>query len=305
MKEKMCLIYGEDNKKCFYEEPVTGLLWPEILIWVLTHSDVKTIAIDTDRSSLDKVQANCKILIDEHSTQKLDEELKDVELLFVTLCMGNNIFTEALSIITEISKKQDTLVIGLMTIPSEKYAENQTPAMEDLIEISKKFNTVAFVDLDRVHIVFPALPIDQISSFSGKHIADMIGGIVDCLNPEILWFIKLDFNELKNIMKNGEIGTLVFNEVEGEREKDRRSQRLAHDLMQRSFMDIDANTSKNCLLIFRQGVDSCGPEMEGAVTDATYYFDINANILWGSMETKDYYGKLRCMGIISGFNLHG
>src|SRR3989337_236085 len=77
-------------------------------------ASVKTIAIDTDRSRLDKVQANCKILIDEHSTQKLDEELKDVELLFVTSCMGNNIFTEALSIITEISKKQDTLVIGLV-----------------------------------------------------------------------------------------------------------------------------------------------------------------------------------------------
>jgi hypothetical protein len=30
VKEKMCLIYGEDNKKCFYEEPVIGLLWPEI-----------------------------------------------------------------------------------------------------------------------------------------------------------------------------------------------------------------------------------------------------------------------------------
>ncbi|MDO8728108.1 MAG: hypothetical protein Q7J35_18805 [Candidatus Methanoperedens sp.] len=264
---------------------------------------VKTIAIDTDRSSLDKVQANCKILIDEHSTQKLDEELKDVELLFVTSCMGNNIFTEALSVITEISKKQDTLVIGLVTIPSEKYSGNQKSKTEDLIEISKKADTVAFVDHDRVHKLFPALPVDQISSFSGKLIANMIGGIVDSLNPEILFLIKLDFADLKAIMKNGGIGTFVFNEVEDDVEKEDKAKRLAHGLMQRSLMDIDANTTKNCLLIFTQGIDSNPHEILQIASSATYDFDSWANILWGSVETKEYYGKMRCMGIISGFNV--
>jgi|GEM_PF-4282665 len=279
---------------------------------------VKTIAIDTDKSSLDTVQANSKILIengygeiasfdkkliDEHSIQKLVDELKDVELLFVTSCMGNKICTEAITVITEICRKQESIMIGLVTIPSEKYSGNQKPKTEDIIELSKKADTVAFVDQDRVLKLFPSLPIDLICSFSRKLISDMIGVIVDSLNPEIPFLIKLDFDDLKTIMKNGGIGTLVLNEVEGDDVMAQRAGRLAHGLMQHSLMDIDANTSKNCLLIFRQGVDSNPREIEQAVSCATYDFDNRANVLWGSVETKDYYGKLRCMGIISGFNV--
>jgi cell division GTPase FtsZ len=280
---------------------------------------VKTIAIDTDKSRLDKVQANSKILIgngyekiaslenkmqiDEHSIQKLEEELKDVELLFVTSRMGGKILTEAIPVLTEIGRKQNGIVIGLVTIPSEKYPGGQKPTTDDMIELSKKDDIVAFVDHGRVHKLFPALPIDQISSFSGKLIAEMIGGIVDSLNPEILFLIKLDFTDLKAIMKNGGIGTLVFNEVEDDVEKEDKAKRLAHGLMQRSLMDVDANNTKNCLLIFTQGVDSNRHEIEQIVSCATYDFDCWANILWGSVETKDYYGKLRCMGIISGFSV--
>ncbi len=280
---------------------------------------VKTIAINTDKSRLDKVQAKGKILIengyeevaslenikliDEHSKQKLDGELKDVELLFVTSCMSSNICTEAITVITEICRKQDSIVIGLVTIPSEKYPGNQKPAKENIIELSKKADTVAFVDQDRVLKLFPALPIDQICSFSGKLIADMIGVIVDSLNPEIPFLIKLDFDDLKTIMKNGGIRTLVLNEVEGDDVMAQRAKRLAHDVMQHSLMDIDANTTKNCLLTFRQGVDSNPREIEQIVSCATYDFDCRANVLWGSVETKDYCGKLRCMGIISGFGV--
>lgn len=264
---------------------------------------VKTIAIDTDKSRLDQVQANGKVLIDEHSTQKLEEELKGVELLFVISCMGSKICIEAIPVITDIGRKHNALVIGLVTIPSEKYSGNQKPAMEDIIEISKKADTVAFVDHDRVHKLIPALPIDQISSFSGKLIADMIGGIADCLNPEILFLLKLDFEDLKVLMTNGGIGTLVFNEVEDDVEKEQRAKRLAHGFMQRSLMDIDANTTKNCLLIFRQGIDSNRHEILQIASSATYDFDSCANVFWGSVETKDYYGKIRCMGIISGLNV--
>lgn len=264
---------------------------------------IKTIAIDTDKSRLDKVQANGKILIDEHWIQKLKEELKDVELLFVISCMGSKICTEAITVITDISRKQDAVVIGLVTIPSEKYPENQKPVTEDMMGLSKKADTIAFVDHDRVHNLFPSLPIDRISSFSGKLIADMVGGIVDSLNPEILFLIKLDFDDLKAIMKNGGIGTLVFNEVEDDVEKEHRAKRLAHGLMQRSLMDIDANTTKNCLLIFTQGVDSHPHEIEQITSSATYDLDSWANVVWGSVERKDFYGKLRCMGIISGFSV--
>lgn len=280
---------------------------------------VKTIAIDTDKSRLDKVQANSKILIgngyeeiaslenkkliDESSVQKLEEELKDGELLFVTSCMGSKILTEAIPVITEIGRKQDAIVIGLVTISSEKHPVSQKSATEDMIELSKKVGTVAFVDNDRVHKHFPVLSIDKICSFSGKLIADIIGGIVDSLNPEIPSLIKLDFDDLKIMMKSGGIGTLVINEVEEEREKVHIAKRMAHNIMQCSLMDVDVNTSKNCLLIFRQGVDSDIHEIEQIVSSATYDFDCWANILWGSVETKDYYGKLRCMGIISGFNV--
>jgi cell division GTPase FtsZ len=270
---------------------------------------LKTIAIDTEKSRLDTVHANCKILIDEHSIQKLEKELKGVELLFIISSMGNKICTEATSILAEICRKQDSIVIGLVTISSENYSENQKPKMEDIIELSKQADTLAFVDNDRVLKLYPALPIDQICSFSGKLIADMVGVIVDSLNPEIPSLIRLDFDDLKIILKNGGLGTLVFNEVEEERDMDYMAKRLAqnimlaHNIMQFSLMDVDVNTSKNCLLIFRHGVDTDIFEIEQIVSCATYDVDCRANVLWGSVETKDYYGKLRCMGIISGFNV--
>jgi len=264
---------------------------------------LKTIAIDTEKSRLDKVQANSKILIDEHSIQKIEDEFKDSELLFITSCMDSNICAEAIPIITDIAKKQDALVIGLVTLPSEKDMGIQKPKIEDMIELSKKADTVAFVDYDQVLKLFPALSTDQISSFSGKLIADMIGGIVDSLNPEIPFLIKLDFVDLKALFKNSGIGTLVFNEVKDDVEKEDKVKRLAHGLMQHSLMDIDANTTKNCLLIFTQGIDSNPHEILQIASSATYDFDSWANILWGSVETKDYYGKIRCMGIISGFNV--
>ncbi len=134
--------------------------------------------------------------------EKFRKALSDqTEMVFITAGMGGGTGTGAAPVIAQVAKELGKLTVGVVTLP---FRDEGEPFMKRAIlgirELKKYVDSLLIIDNQKLYNVFENLCVydafpkaDEVLSNAVKSIAE----IITCPG-----FIKLDFSDVKNVMKD-------------------------------------------------------------------------------------------------------
>ncbi|MDD4074023.1 MAG: cell division protein FtsZ [Candidatus Pacebacteria bacterium] len=189
----------------------------------LTRTKIKgvdLISINTDIQDLKKKNAHIKLRIGEKTTKglgsgmkpevgklsakesykKIEETIKDSDIIFLTSGLGGGTGSGATPIISEIAKKLGILTVGIFTIPfSFEGKKRKKIALNSLEEIKKKVDTLVVISNDK--LITPKISVEE----AFLKCDDLLREAVESISNVIVstGILNLDFSDIREILKNG------------------------------------------------------------------------------------------------------
>ncbi|MBI4394353.1 MAG: cell division protein FtsZ [Euryarchaeota archaeon] len=273
----------------------------------------ETIAINTDKQHLDRIQADKKLLIGKSITRGLgaggypevaercaemaqpyiEELLEGADLVFVTAGMGGGTGTGTAPVVARIAKKKGAIVIGMVSTPFNVERARLLKGEDGLNKLRKEADTVIVLDNNRLLQYVPNLPIDQAFSVMDQLVAETVKGISETITQPSL--INLDYADVRTIMGCGGIAVMLYGEAKSNDPNKVVSEALNHPLL-----DVDYKGASGCLLHITGGPDLSLKAAEQVAQALTFDMDTRANVIWGARVNEDFEGRMRVMAIMTG-----
>jgi cell division protein FtsZ len=272
-----------------------------------------TIAINTDKQHLEMIEADKKILIGKNITQGMgvggdprlamkcvdvskpviEDVLRDVELVFVIAGMGGGTGTGIAPLIAEIAKQQGSIVVGIATTPFKMERLRVNIAKVGLLHLRKYANSLIILDNNKLSKIAPKLPMNEAFGVVDNLIAEIIFGITDTINQPSL--INLDFADVKAIMCNGGIATMLFGEGTTSNTDLIIKNSLRNPLMESNYKGAIG------ALIHITGGEKLSLKMVQEITAGiTYKLDNRANIIMGASIRPELGKRVKVLTIMTG-----
>jgi cell division protein FtsZ len=274
----------------------------------------EVVAINTDKQHLDLVNADRKVLIGKELTRglgcggfpqkgreaakesihDLKEVLRDADMVFVTAGLGGGTGTGAASVVAQIAKESNAIVIGTVTMPFDIERARIDKAEFGLQQLREVCDTVIVIDNNRLVQIAGNLPIEQAFAVANELISTMIKGIVETIAVPSL--VNLDYADVKAIMSNGEVSVVGI----GESTSERRVEEAVKRALSNPLLDVSYEGANGALIHISGGSDLTLDEVSKAGEMITEALDPDANVIWGSRIDDGMQGKIRIMTIITG-----
>ena len=272
-----------------------------------------TIAINTDRQHLDMIEADKKILIGksvtggmgvggdprlamkcvEMSRPVLEDVLNDVELVFVIAGMGGGTGTGVAPLIAEMAREKGSIVVGIATTPFKMERLRTSIAKVGLLHLKRYSNSLIILDNNKLTQIAPKLPMNDAFGIIDNLVAEIIHGITDTITQPSL--INLDFADVKSIMCNGGIATMMFGEGTTNDPASIIRNSLKHPLMETNYKGAVG------ALIHITGGDKLSLQMVQEITTGiTYKLDEKANIILGATIKPELGTRVKVLTIMTG-----
>lgn len=283
----------------------------------LHHMDVKaveTIAINTDKQDLDRVNADKKILVGRTITRGLGaggnpevgrratemakntitEVLTGADLVFVTAGMGGGTGTGSAPVVASIAKELGAIVVGMISTPFSVERSRIIKAEEGLAALQDAADTVIVLDNNKLLDFAPNLPIGQAFSVMDQLIADTTKGISETITQPSL--INLDYADVRTVMSRGGVAVMIV----GESNNRDRGQDVVQRALNNPLLDVDYRGATGALVHITGGPDMTLRDAEEIASSLTYDLDPHADVIWGARIRDDYEGKVKVMAIMTG-----
>lgn len=283
----------------------------------LHHMNVKaveTIAINTDKQDLDRVNADKKILVGRTITRGLGaggnpeigrrstemakntitEVLTGADLVFVTAGMGGGTGTGSAPVVASIAKELGAIVVGMISTPFSVERSRAIKAEEGLAALQDAADTVIVLDNNKLLDFAPNLPIGQAFSVMDQLIADTTKGISETITQPSL--INLDYADVRTVMSRGGVAVMIV----GESNNRDRGQDVVQRALNNPLLDVDYRGATGALVHITGGPDMTLRDAEEIASSLTYDLDPHADVIWGARIRDDYEGKVKVMAIMTG-----
>jgi cell division protein FtsZ len=273
-----------------------------------------TIAINTDQRSLKDTKCENRVLIGANLTHGLGAGglpevgeqcarncanlfcgmFNDVDLTFIITGMGGGTGTGAAPVIAEYARKAGSIVISIATMPFNiESGTRRRNAMIGLKRLSVHSNTVLVLDNNRLMQMVDNLPMNQALGVMDALVSELIKGLVDALTKPSL--INLDFADLRTIIKNGGISTLLYAEnadPEG----------VVRDAVQNPLLDIDIKGGTGALIHISGGSSLTLRRVHRIVQGLTEQLDVDANVKFGVRTEDDDCETIKLIALVTGIS---
>lgn len=273
----------------------------------------ETIAINTDKQHLDKIDSDKKLLIGKTITKglgagghpeigedaadsardTLEEIFSGADLVFITAGMGGGTGTGSAPIVADIAKSVGAIVIGVATTPFEVERQRQQKAWRGLEAFRKRSDSVIVLDNNRLLEIVPNLPIDQAFAVMDQLISEVIKGITETITRPSL--INLDFADVKTIICEGGTAMMLYSEGD-----DQEPEKVVVDALNNPLLDVDYTGATGALIHITGGPKLSLGTVNKVAQGVTYELDNTANIILGARTDEGYDGRLRLMAIMTG-----
>ncbi len=182
-------------------------------------SDIKLVAMDTSRKSLEINNADHKILLGEsmfkghgsggkydavaqaiqNEKEKIQQLLTDIDMLFITGGIGKGTGSVGLVEIGKIARQMGILTIGFAVLPTNNEADPNT-VRKYYTDFIDNVDSNIIVENQRVNEVYKNLPILKAAKMADKMLVDGIRGISDLITSP--GKINLDYADVKTAFSN-------------------------------------------------------------------------------------------------------
>ncbi len=273
------------------------------------------IAINTDAQDLLYTNADHKILIGKELTQGLgagsnprvgeeaahesEQEIKkklaSTDMIFVTCGLGGGTGTGAAPVVAELAKKQQALVVGIVTLPfsmeGKKRIENSLYGLERL---EASVDTLIVIPNDKLLELAPELPLQTAFKVADEILTNAVKGITELVTKSGL--VNLDFADVKAVMLNGGVSLIGM----GESDSQHRAVEAVEKAITNPLLDVDISNATGALINIVGGPDLTLDEAKIIVSTVGEKLSQEAKMIWGAQISEDLDHSIRVMLIVTG-----
>ncbi len=273
---------------------------------------VETVAINTDMSHLDMIDADKKVLLKIHrgfgtggnpeigeraalmASETLSDMFYGADIVFLASGFGGGTGTGAAPVIADIARREGALVISIVTMPFKVERARFVKAKEGLKRIMKSTNTAIVLENDKLLEIVPKLPLDKAFMVMDQVMSYTIMSFVDMLMQPSL--INLDLSDIRTLMDRGGLSTILIGEGDS---RDPRG--IVVDALNRPFiMDMDYSTASGGLIHVTAGEDVALSTVYSAVDAVSSFLKNTSNIIVGARVAPEFEGKMRILVVLTG-----
>jgi len=276
----------------------------------------EVIALNTDAQDLLYTTVDHKILIGRELTNglgagsnprvgeeaaresetEIKKKLANSDMVFITCGLGGGTGTGAAPVVAEIAKKQNALVIAIVTLPftveGQKRIENSQYGLERLESI---VDTLIVIPNDKLLELAPELPLHTAFKVADEILTNSVKGIAELITTSGL--VNLDFADVKTVMSNGGVSLIGIGESDS-------SQNRALEAVERAvnnpLLDVDIKNAKGALVNVIGGNDMSLDEYKIIMESLGNKIAQDAKIISGAQISADMEKAIKVLLIVTG-----
>ncbi|RDE10823.1 MAG: cell division protein FtsZ [Candidatus Thorarchaeota archaeon] len=272
------------------------------------------IAINTDRQHLAVTTAHRKLLIGERITRglgaggyphvgqaaaeesagQLTELLRDADLVFIAAGLGGGTGTGSAPVVAEIAKKNDAIVVGVVTMPFSLERTRIDKAKAGLARLQENVDTAVVIDNQKLMELVPDLPLEEAFGVADEVLANMVKGITETITMPSL--INLDYADVRSIICNGGVALVGLGEATGPE----RVHEAIKNALNSPLLEVEWDGATGALIHITGGPDMSLAEANKVGEILSEKMSPNANVIWGARVDPRLGGILRVMLILTG-----
>lgn len=273
------------------------------------------IAINTDAQDLLYANADQKILIGKELTQGLgagsnprigEESAKESEseikkkiagsdMIFITCGLGGGTGTGAAPVVASLAKKQNSLTIGVVTMPftieGKKRIEN---AMNGLEKMQSVVDTLIVIPNDKLLELAPELPLHTAFKIADEILTNAVKGVTELVTTSGL--VNLDFADIRTVMVDGGVSLIGM----GESDSAERAKEAVEKAIQNPLLDVDISNATGALVNIVGGPDMSLDECKTIIETVGSKLSPDAKLIWGAQISEDMEKSIRVLLIVTG-----
>jgi len=273
------------------------------------------IALNTDAQDLLYTNADYKILIGRELThglgagsnprigeeaareteQEIKKKLSGSDMVFITCGLGGGTGTGAAPVVAELSKKQGSLTIGVVTLPftieGKKRIEN---AIYGLEKMEASVDTLIVIPNDKLLELAPELPLHTAFKVADEILTNAVKGTTELVTKAGL--VNLDFADIKSVMSDGGVSLIGV----GESDSQNRAIEAVEKAINNPLLDVDVSDATGALVNIIGGPELSLDETKSIVEVVGQKLSEDAKLIWGAQISEDMDKALRVMLIVTG-----
>ncbi len=233
----------------------------------------------------------------EESTDKIEEMIKDADMVFLTAGMGGGTGTGAAPILADISRKNGALTVAVVTKPfSFEGAHRRIVAEEGIEELKNKVDTMIVIPNQRLlDVVDKKMSLLEAFKVADSVLGQGVQGISDII--VLPGLINVDFADVRTIMTNAGSSLMGIGFGSGEG----RAASAARAAIASPLLEISIEGAKGILFNIIGGPDVSMFEVDEAAKIISSAADSDANIIFGASIDEDMVDQVKITVIATGF----
>ena len=279
---------------------------------------VDFIAINTDQKALNRSMATEKVTIGDNSTkgkgagakpemgskaasesrEKIAEQLKGADMVFITAGMGGGTGTGAAPIVAEVARDLGVLTVGIVTKPFKFEGRRRMEQAEKGIEnLCQHVDSLVIIPNERLHLIskekltllnaFKAA--DDILRQGVQSISDLIK------NPGI---VNLDFADINSVMKDAGYAHMGVGRASGED----KARQAAERAISSPLLETSISGAMGVIINITSSPDIGLEEITIASEMIADMVHPDANIIWGTAFDESMEDEMSVTVIATGFS---
>lgn len=279
---------------------------------------VDFIAINTDQQALNRSMATEKVTIGDNSTkgkgagakpemgskaasesrEKIAEQLKGADMVFITAGMGGGTGTGAAPIVAEVARDLGVLTVGIVTKPFKFEGRRRMEQAEKGIQnLCQHVDSLVIIPNERLHLIskekltllnaFKAA--DDILRQGVQSISDLIK------NPGI---VNLDFADINSVMKDAGYAHMGVGRASGED----KARQAAERAISSPLLETSISGAMGVIINITSSPDIGLEEITIASEMIADMVHPDANIIWGTAFDESMEDEMSVTVIATGFS---
>lgn len=280
--------------------------------------NVRFLAVNTDQQALELSRSELKVPIGSQLTaglgaggdpeigekaaledqNRLEEELRDANMVFITAGMGGGTGTGAAPVIARTARELDILTVGVVTKPFDfEGARKKLLAEEGIEKLRKEVDTLIIIPNQQLlRVVEKKTSMKEAFYLADDVLRQGVQGISDLITEP--GEINIDFADVRTVMKGKGDALMGVGVGTGEnRAVDAATNAINNPLLEHARID----GAQGILVNVTGGEDLCLTEYEDVLKIITAASD-DALVIAGMATNPDLNDELRVTVIATGFN---
>jgi len=277
---------------------------------------VDTIAINTDKFHLAKIDAGKRLLIGDYagngfgtggdpalgekiayaSVDKIDAMVRDYDIVFITAGMGGGTGTGTAPVVAETARKHGAIVVSLVTIPFDIERSRLRTALMGIAKLKERAHSTIILDNNRLLEIVPKLPVEQAFMVMDQLISEVIKGVTETICQTSM--INLDFADFRTMMLHGGASTVLYGESED-------PEKVVLEALNNPLLDVDLEGASGALIHITGGPSLSLRKAYQVFNGVTEQLSDQTNVKLGARIEDDFGSNIKLIGIVTGITSMG